>query len=191
MRERRCGSSGHEVTLRGGSLLGGQWAGYDLLQRLGVRYFHPEATLYPSALEWPETRIDVREGLAYFRRSMHAHRTHPFAFPKGSLQVEEPRGAGIVESLLPGFVIGIGDDGQPFMAVGRVDGDETVSARGSIAQRTRSNLSSGPADMPVTLNNVGDLTVFGAVITVGEGTGPDARTLVVNGEMSTDEIPSD
>lgn len=111
-----------------------------------------------------------------------------FAFPNGSLQVEEPSGAAIVESLLPGFVIGVGDDGQPFMAVGRVDGGEAVSARGSIARRARSGLSSGPADMPVSLDNVGDLTVFGAVITVGDGTGPDARTLTINGEMSTDEI---
>lgn len=49
VRERRCGASGHEVILRGGSLLAGQWAAYDLLQRLGVRYFHAEETSSWSA----------------------------------------------------------------------------------------------------------------------------------------------
>ena len=44
--EQRC-RNGRRVVMSGGSLLAGQWAVYDLLQRLGVRYFHPEQTLYP------------------------------------------------------------------------------------------------------------------------------------------------
>src|SRR5688572_28726369 len=39
--QRRCGD-GRVVWLRGGSAMSVQWAGYDLLERLGVRYFHPE-----------------------------------------------------------------------------------------------------------------------------------------------------
>ncbi|CAN0598392.1 unnamed protein product, partial [Laminaria digitata] len=44
--DEQCGS-GRRITLSGGSLLSQQWAVYDLLQTLGVRYFHAEQTYYP------------------------------------------------------------------------------------------------------------------------------------------------
>src|SRR5262245_33211795 len=50
--ERRCGD-GRVVTLRGGSAVAVEWAAYDLLERLGVRYFHPERPLYPARAQWP------------------------------------------------------------------------------------------------------------------------------------------
>ena len=76
IREQRCGS-GRRVVLAGGSPLAGQWAVYDLLQRLGIRYFHPEQTYYPPRPEWPATPIDVRERPAFRERSMHVHGDHP------------------------------------------------------------------------------------------------------------------
>lgn len=57
--EYRCGD-GRRVTLRAGSHLASQWAIYDLLQRLGVRYLEPEQTLYPEALRWPRAPFAVR-----------------------------------------------------------------------------------------------------------------------------------
>jgi len=74
--EQRCGT-GRRVTLAGGSLLAGQWAVYDLLQRLGIRYFHPEQTYYPPHPSWPAAPIDARERPAFRDRSMHVHGDHP------------------------------------------------------------------------------------------------------------------
>ena len=74
--ERRCGD-GRVVTLRGGSAMSVQWAAYDLLERLGVRYFHPERTLYPPRAQWPAAPLHVRETPAFRHRSMHAHTSHP------------------------------------------------------------------------------------------------------------------
>lgn len=76
IREQRCGS-GRRVLLAGGSLLAGQWAVYDLLQRLGIRYFHPEQTYYPPHPVWPAAPIDARERPAFRDRSMHVHGDHP------------------------------------------------------------------------------------------------------------------
>ena len=75
--EQRCGNDGRWLRVAGGSALAVQWALYDLLQRLGVRYFHPESTFYPEALEWPDAPIRAREGPSMGRRTMHAHRRHP------------------------------------------------------------------------------------------------------------------
>ena len=74
--EQRCGS-GRRVVLAGGSLLAGQWAVYDFLHRLGVRYFHPEQTFYPPGPVWPGQPMHVREGPAFRERSMHLHGDHP------------------------------------------------------------------------------------------------------------------
>jgi hypothetical protein len=76
IREQRCGT-GRRVVLTGGSLLAGQWAVYDLLQRLGIRYFHPEQTYYPPHPTWPAAPIDAREHPAFRDRSMHVHGDHP------------------------------------------------------------------------------------------------------------------
>ena len=66
------------MLLAGGSLLAGQWAVYDLLHRLGVRYFHPEQTLYPTAAALAgRGHLPARERPALQRRSMHVHRDHP------------------------------------------------------------------------------------------------------------------
>jgi len=74
--EERCGD-GHLVVIEGGSELAVQWGGYDLLERLGVRYFHPEQTYFPAAPLWPATPLEVDTRPAFLERSMHAHRTHP------------------------------------------------------------------------------------------------------------------
>jgi hypothetical protein len=74
--EERCGS-GRRVVLAGGSLLAGQWAVYDFLEHLGVRYFHPEETYYPPRPIWPAQPINVRAGPAFRERSMHVHGDHP------------------------------------------------------------------------------------------------------------------
>src|SRR5215475_6142289 len=74
--EVRC-ARGHTVTLRGGSLLAGQWAIYDFLERLGVRRFHPEQTVIPASPQWPAEPLAVDARPSFARRSMHAHTTHP------------------------------------------------------------------------------------------------------------------
>jgi len=75
--ETRCDHDGHLVVIRGGSLLAVQWGVYDLMERLGVRYFHPEQTLYPTALRWPDAPIKLVEQPAFADRSFHLHTTHP------------------------------------------------------------------------------------------------------------------
>lgn len=47
---------------------------------------------------------------------------------------------------------------------------------------------SGPADLALSLQNVGDLVVLDAVITLDEGTAPDRRSLMIEGEMRTQDI---
>ncbi|MEZ4384474.1 MAG: hypothetical protein R3A79_24310 [Nannocystaceae bacterium] len=75
--ERRCARGGRRLRLAGGSSLARQWAIYALMEELGVRYLHPEATLLPEALDWPELPLRLRDGPAIGRRTMHAHRRHP------------------------------------------------------------------------------------------------------------------
>ncbi|MBI2373928.1 MAG: hypothetical protein HYV07_08015 [Deltaproteobacteria bacterium] len=73
--DERC-DGGHRLLLDGGSELSRQWAIYALLETLGVRYFHPEATWYPELLDWPMSA--AREERPFFQeRALHVHRTHP------------------------------------------------------------------------------------------------------------------
>lgn len=74
--EERC-DGGRRIVISGGGLASAQWAIYDLLSRLGVRYFHPEQTYYPDRLHWPAQPIDVDTYPAFQDRSLHVHRTHP------------------------------------------------------------------------------------------------------------------
>jgi hypothetical protein len=74
--EDRCGG-GHRVVLRGGGLFSSQWAIYDLLERLGIRYLHAEQTLYPPRLTWPVAPIHVRATPAFQGRGLYPHTVHP------------------------------------------------------------------------------------------------------------------
>lgn len=75
--ETRCDHGGHLVVIRGGSEQAMQWGLYDLMERLGVRYFHPEQSLYPKQLAWPSDPIEVVEQPGLADRSFHLHTTHP------------------------------------------------------------------------------------------------------------------
>ena len=70
-------AGGHLVTLRGGGLFAAQWAVYAWAEHLGVRYFHPEQTLYPPAPGLTDTPWSLRQKPTWPERSAHAHRTHP------------------------------------------------------------------------------------------------------------------
>lgn len=113
-----------------------------------------------------------------------------FVFPRRSLKVREPAGAALIEGLLPGFDIGLGNDGQPFLALGRIDTDEAVAAKGTLQRRARNGQASVSGDLTLALRNVGNVTVHGAVIEVKDGAGPQARELAVTGTMRTGEIVS-
>ena len=88
--EQRCADDGHRVVVRGGSQLATQWAVYELLEALGVRYFHPEQTLYPLAATWPVAELHVSARPSFEARSFHAHRTHPIELspPLDALEVD-------------------------------------------------------------------------------------------------------
>ena len=77
VKETLCGASGRQVTLRGGDLFAAQWAIYAWLEHLGVRYLHPEQTLYPDKLALGSEAWSYREKPVWPARSIHAHRTHP------------------------------------------------------------------------------------------------------------------
>lgn len=112
-----------------------------------------------------------------------------FAFPKGSIAVLEPSGASLIEGLLPGFIIGFGDDAAgSFLALGRVDVEPPMVAHGTLQRRTRSGGASVAGDLTLALKSVGVITVYDAVVSVADGTGPTARALTISGELSTDEI---
>lgn len=74
--ETRCGT-GSLVVLSGGGLLGRQYAAYEWLHALGVRFFHPEQDFVPAAPDWPVEPVQ-REATPAFRfRSTSLHLTHP------------------------------------------------------------------------------------------------------------------
>jgi hypothetical protein len=112
-----------------------------------------------------------------------------FEFPKASLQVKAPAGAAFLEGLLPGMVLGLGQDsGGEFLALGRVDGERPVISKGTLLRRVRSGLTSGPADLRMELTRIGAATVLAAVVTLGDGNGPEDRRLRISGELSTAEL---
>lgn len=112
-----------------------------------------------------------------------------YEFAKGSLHITAPQGASLIENLLPGFAIGIGTDGTgDFMALGQLDASMAPVTKGSLQRRTRVGRDSVAADLVVTLPNLGTITVHNAVITLGDGTGVQARVLTINGELNTDEV---
>ncbi len=77
VKETLCGTTGRQVALRGGGIFAAQWAIYAWLEHLGIRYLHPEQTLYPDKLVFGATAWTYREKPVWPARSIHAHRTHP------------------------------------------------------------------------------------------------------------------
>lgn len=71
-----CGS-GMRVVLAGGGLLGRQYAVYEWLRVLGVRYFHPEQELVPTTPAWPALPYARTQTPAFRDRSVSLHLTHP------------------------------------------------------------------------------------------------------------------
>jgi hypothetical protein len=76
VQETLCGT-GRQVTLRGGGIFAAQWAIYAWLEHLGVRYLHPEQTLYPDQLTLGADAWTYHDKPVWPARSIHAHRTHP------------------------------------------------------------------------------------------------------------------
>jgi hypothetical protein len=75
--ETRCAAGGSRVELAGGGLLGRQYAAYEWLHRLGVRFFHPEDEHVPSEPVWPAEPVAVDHRPAFRWRSVSLHLTHP------------------------------------------------------------------------------------------------------------------
>jgi hypothetical protein len=111
-----------------------------------------------------------------------------FVFPKGSVKAIDPEGASVLNGLMPGFEIGLGDDGTQFLVLGRIDGDEPVSAPGTLQRRSRAGTATSAEDLTLEMKSVGRVTVHQAIIDVSEGTGPMARQLSIKGTMKTQEI---
>ena len=66
------------IAIAGGDARGQQYGLYDLLERLGFRFFHPEQTYIPvfAELQWPK-ELDVFEQPDWQRRGFHFHTMHP------------------------------------------------------------------------------------------------------------------
>ncbi len=77
VKETLCGATGRQVTLRGGGIFAAQWAIYAWLEHLGIRYLHPEQTLYPDKMTLTAEAWSYRDKPVWPARSIHAHRTHP------------------------------------------------------------------------------------------------------------------
>jgi hypothetical protein len=66
------------VAIAGADARGRQYAIYDILERLGFRFFHPEQSYVPPAdsIAWPKG-LDVFEKPDWGRRGFHFHTMHP------------------------------------------------------------------------------------------------------------------
>ena len=111
-----------------------------------------------------------------------------FVFRKGSIEVLEPAGAGIVAGVLPGFVVGLGRDADDFAVLGRLDGRRDVASQGALWRRGRSGLRSGPEDLAIELPNIGTLTVWQAIVDIEEAEGEMPPRLLIEGELETAEV---
>jgi hypothetical protein len=87
--ETRCDSAGSLVILSGGGLLGRQYAAYEWLHRLGVRFFHPEEEYVPEEPRWPEEALAITHTPAFRWRSVSLHLTHPLELGDGFSLGEE------------------------------------------------------------------------------------------------------
>ncbi len=105
-------------------------------------------------------------------------------FPKGALEISEPAMVSVIEGLIPGLVIGLGDDGAPFLAVGQIYDQGLVAAKSTVVRRGRNGATSGPEDLVFQIPDVGTITVFQAIIEVDE----TANTISLDGKMMTQEI---
>lgn len=74
--EERC-SNGTVIRLAGGGLLGRQYAAYEMLHALGVRFFHPEQEYVPQRLSLPKDPLSVAHTPDFKWRSVTLHLTHP------------------------------------------------------------------------------------------------------------------
>jgi hypothetical protein len=110
-------------------------------------------------------------------------------FEKGRLKVKEPEGAAIIQGLMPGLVLGEGNDGSDYLALGTIEEDEALIAeQGSIQRRDRTGSVSGPQDLTLVLKGVGVINIYEAVMDLQEGNGPEGRLLVITGRMVIQEI---
>ncbi|MFU8802294.1 MAG: PKD domain-containing protein [Bradymonadaceae bacterium] len=78
--ESRCGEEGDFgvlVRLSGGDLLGRQYAVYEWLHHLGVRFFHPEEEYVPSTPRYHHEPLVREHTPAFLYRSVSLHLTHP------------------------------------------------------------------------------------------------------------------
>lgn len=131
--------------------------------------------------QWPEGAVHHADEAASVARR--------FVFPKGKLKVKSPKGASILNGLLPGFVIGSGtDSGGDFLVLGRLDAQDDVESRGSLQRRGANGLSSVKGDLELELQQVGRVKIHGATVDVLAGTGVDGRKLEIRGTMMTDDI---
>jgi hypothetical protein len=74
--ERRC-DRGRTIELSGGGLLGRQYAAYEWLHQLGVRFFHPEEEFLPDEPRWPPEPLVIERTPPFRFRSVSLHLTHP------------------------------------------------------------------------------------------------------------------
>ncbi|NOZ86422.1 MAG: hypothetical protein GXP49_09145 [Deltaproteobacteria bacterium] len=81
--EQRCGNpkeiGGVVVRLSGKGLLARQYAAYEWLHRLGVRFFHPEQEYVPDSPCWPVDPLKKRVAPSFKYRGVTLHLTHPLA----------------------------------------------------------------------------------------------------------------
>jgi hypothetical protein len=77
IQEQRCGVGGMRVALGGGGTLGRQYAAYEWLHALGVRFFHPEQEYVPEAPRWDAAPRERLHTPPFRIRSVSLHLTHP------------------------------------------------------------------------------------------------------------------
>lgn len=76
MEETWC-DDGSLILLSGGGLMGRQFAAYEWLHSMGVRFFHPEQEYVPQSLKRPAEPISREHTPDFKYRSVSLHLTHP------------------------------------------------------------------------------------------------------------------
>jgi hypothetical protein len=80
IRRSSCANDGVLITTYGASALAAQFAVYDLLEQVGVRFYHPEEEFLPPAktrLAWATLPEDTLRAPLFREREVYSHTAHP------------------------------------------------------------------------------------------------------------------
>lgn len=111
-----------------------------------------------------------------------------YVFGRGAMQMVAPAVPAPLAALLPGFAVGLGQDGGgDFLVVGTLVSMGTTLPTGGLVRLGRNGTGSLVADVDITLPELGVLTVYVAELLLGESEG-GVPWLRIAGELDVNEL---